>query len=421
MKKAISTLLALSMAALMLIGCGSGGATGGSSTEDKNASTEASKIKVGVIYIGDENEGYTEAHMKGISEMKKSLGLADNQIIEKKSIPEDEKCYDAAVDLAEEGCNIIFSNSFGHEDYIIQAAKEYPEIQFCHATGFQAATSGLSNMHNYFTSVYESRYVSGVVAGLKLNKMIEDSKELKIKLDDEKEALNEKNIELKKQQDELGLKVTMLDEDSRDVLEDLADAKKTINNYKKMGCLPTDSLESCSQIPTDSDFLRPLTQGVITSGYGTRENPVSGGYQFHAAVDIGGNPTGTSVYATASGRVVLTSYVKNPDVPNSSCGGNFVVIQHKIGNTYYASRYMHLSKIYVTENQTVTANDIIGAVGGGETYDRCSTGAHLDFSIAQGIYGKDFYLFRQPSTINPFTLVNLPNEGIYFTSRYLRY
>lgn len=254
-----------------------------------------------------------------------------------------------------------------------------------------------------------------------LNKMIEDSKELKIKLDDEKEALNEKNIELKKQQDELGLKVTMLDEDSRDVLEDLADAKKTINNYKKMGCLPTDSLESCSQIPTDSDFLRPLTQGVITSGYGTRDNPVSGGYQFHAAVDIGGNPTGTSVYATASGRVVLTSYVKNPDVPNSSCGGNFVVIQHKIGNTYYASRYMHLSKIYVTENQTVTSNDIIGAVGGGEAYDRCSTGAHLDFSIAQGIYGKDFYLFRQPSTINPFTLVNLPNEGIYFTSRYLRY
>lgn len=254
-----------------------------------------------------------------------------------------------------------------------------------------------------------------------LNKMIENSKELKIKLDDEKEALNEKNIELKKQQDELGLKVTMLDEDSRDVLEDLADAKKTINNYKKMGCLPTDSLESCSQIPTDSDFLRPLTQGVITSGYGTRENPVSGGYQFHAAVDIGGNPTGTSVYATASGRVVLTSYVKNPDVPNSSCGGNFVVIQHKIGNTYYASRYMHLSKIYVTENQTVTSNDIIGAVGGGETYDRCSTGAHLDFSVAQGIYGKDFYLFRQPATINPFTLVNLPNEGIYFTSRYLRY
>ena len=129
---------------------------------------------MGVIYVGDENEGYTEAHMKGIEEMKKALGLSDDQVIEKKSIPEDEKCYDAAVDLAEEGCNIIFANSFGHEDYMMQAAKEYPDIQFCHATGYQAASSGLSNMHNYFTSVYESRYVSGVVAGLKLNKMIED-------------------------------------------------------------------------------------------------------------------------------------------------------------------------------------------------------------------------------------------------------
>lgn len=178
MKKAITLILSLAMSAMVLVGCGS---TGTSSAEGSKAEKEvsseganASKIKVGIIYIGDENEGYTEAHMNGIKEMKKELGLSDDQVIEKKSIPEDEKCYDAAVDLAEEGCNIIFANSFGHEDYMIQAAKEYPDIQFCHATGYQAATSGLSNMHNYFTAVYESRYVSGVVAGLKLNKMIED-------------------------------------------------------------------------------------------------------------------------------------------------------------------------------------------------------------------------------------------------------
>lgn len=256
---------------------------------------------------------------------------------------------------------------------------------------------------------------------LDLNNMIEESKSLKIELDKQKEDLEQKNIELQKEQEELGLKVTQLDEDSRDVLEDLADAKKTINNYEKMGCTLNDSLESCSQIPSDSAFLRPLTQGLITSGYGTRDNPVTGGYQFHAAIDIGGNPTGTSVYATAKGRVVLTSYVKNPEIENSSCGGNFVVIQHKIGNTYYASRYMHLSQIYVTENQIVSQNDIIGAVGGGESYDRCSTGPHLDFSVALGIYGQDFYLFRQPNTVNPFTLINFPSEGEYFTSRYLKY
>ena len=182
MKKAISLILALSMSAIMLVGCGSSGGgsadeKSSSSVEDKSATkVDASNIKVGVIYVGDENEGYTEAHMTGIKEMKKELGLKDSQIIEKTGIPEDDKCYDAAADLAEQGCNIIFANSFGHEDYMIQSAEEYPDVQFCHATGFKAATSKLSNMHNYFTAVYESRYVSGVVAGLKLNEMIESGK-----------------------------------------------------------------------------------------------------------------------------------------------------------------------------------------------------------------------------------------------------
>ena len=131
-------------------------------------------LKVGFVFIGDENEGYTAAHYKGTMEMKEALGLADDQIIVKWNIPEDETAQDAAMDLADQGCQIVFANSFGHESYVIEAAKEYPEVQFCHATGFQAASSGLSNMHNYFTAIYEARYVSGVVAGLKLNQMIED-------------------------------------------------------------------------------------------------------------------------------------------------------------------------------------------------------------------------------------------------------
>lgn len=125
-------------------------------------------VKVGIIYIGDEQEGYTEAHMKGIAGMKEALSLSDDQVIEYFNIGENEDCYNKAVDLAEQGCQIVFGNSFGHEDYLMMAAEEYPEVQFCHATGYQAADSGLDNMHNYFTSVYESRYVSGLVAGLKL-------------------------------------------------------------------------------------------------------------------------------------------------------------------------------------------------------------------------------------------------------------
>ena len=142
--------------------------------EDEGKGIAKEDLKVGVIYIGDENEGYTAAHMKGIDEMEEKLGLDDSQIIEKTLIGEDEGCYDAAADLADQGCNIIFATSFGHETYILQAAQEYPDIQFCHATGYQAKSSGLSNMHNFFTRIYESRYLSGVVAGMKLNEMIKN-------------------------------------------------------------------------------------------------------------------------------------------------------------------------------------------------------------------------------------------------------
>ena len=165
MKKSIALVLALAVMTSGLF----------AAKKDKK-SKKTPAFKVGVIYIGDENEGYTEAHMKGIAEMKKALGLSDSQVIEKKGIPESEKAYDAAVDLAEQGCTYIIATSFGHESYLIQAAKEYPKIVFAHATGYQAAMSGLKNMHNFMPSIYQARYVSGIVAGLKLNEMIASKK-----------------------------------------------------------------------------------------------------------------------------------------------------------------------------------------------------------------------------------------------------
>lgn len=199
MKKVLSLALAAAMT-VSLAACGSGDgqtqagtdAAAGSQTEATDGSAAAGEsqagseaaptgagvakedLKIGIIYIGDENEGYSAAHMTGIDEMVEALGLDASQVIEKTLIGETEACYDAACDLADQGCQIVFANSFGHETYILQAAAEYPEVQFCHATGTQALSSGLSNMHNYFTRVYESRYVSGVVAGMKLNQMIEE-------------------------------------------------------------------------------------------------------------------------------------------------------------------------------------------------------------------------------------------------------
>ena len=192
-------LVSVAMAGVMTLSLAACGGSGTADTTAAPASTEAAAdttaadageteakeaapaggvakedLKVGFVFIGDENEGYTAAHYKGAMEMKEALGLADDQIIVKWNIPEDETAQDAAMDLADQGCQIVFANSFGHESYVIEAAKEYPEVQFCHATGFQAASSGLSNMHNYFTAIYEARYVSGVVAGMKLTQMIED-------------------------------------------------------------------------------------------------------------------------------------------------------------------------------------------------------------------------------------------------------
>ena len=141
MKKALSILLAMGMTVGMVAGCGdtadnssaadnSAAASTEAGTDGTQAAASAADIKVGVIYIGDENEGYTAAHMAGIDEMAANLGLSDDQIIEKTTIPEDEKAYDAAVDLAEQGCDIIFATSFGHETYVLQVAEEYPDIQF---------------------------------------------------------------------------------------------------------------------------------------------------------------------------------------------------------------------------------------------------------------------------------------------------
>lgn len=196
MKKFLALVLTVVMAA-SLAACGNSGtketqapASGDSETAAESTAAESTgetaekvgegvdvkDLKVGFIFIGDENEGYTAAHYAGAKGMQEALGLSDDQIIIKWNIPEDETCYDAAVDLADQGCNIVFANSFGHESYILQAAAEFPDVQFCHATGYQAAGSGLANMHNYFTSIYESRYVSGVVAGMKLNEMIADGK-----------------------------------------------------------------------------------------------------------------------------------------------------------------------------------------------------------------------------------------------------
>ena len=133
-------------------------------------------MKIGLICLHDENMGYDANFIDSMKAALENLGMDESQLIIKTNIPEDQGCYDAAIDLAESGCNYIFADSFGHEDYIILAAEEYPEIQFSHATGTKSQSVGLENYHNAFASIYQGRFAAGYAAGLKLNEMIESGK-----------------------------------------------------------------------------------------------------------------------------------------------------------------------------------------------------------------------------------------------------
>ena len=135
------------------------------------ASAEAKEVKVGFIFLHDEQSTYDLNFMKAAQAACEKLGI---EYINKVGIPEGQECYEAAMDLVDEGCNIVFADSFGHEDYMIQAAMECPEVEFCHATGTRAHTEGLANYHNAFASIYEGRYLAGVAAGLKLQEMIDN-------------------------------------------------------------------------------------------------------------------------------------------------------------------------------------------------------------------------------------------------------
>ena len=188
MKKILSLALVLVLV-LSLAACGGKTETPAATTAETTAAaaegettaaaeTEApaalSNVKVGFIFLHDENSTYDLNFMNAAKEAIAALGLTEDQYMFRTNIPEGQECYNAACELADAGCNLIFADSFGHEDYMIQAAQEFPEVQFCHATGTKAHTQGLANFHNAFAAIYEGRYLAGVAAGMKLNQMIED-------------------------------------------------------------------------------------------------------------------------------------------------------------------------------------------------------------------------------------------------------
>lgn len=169
MKKLLALILSVVLVLGMFVACGGDNADNGD-----NGDGAVADLKVGFIFLHDENSTYDKNFMDAAKAACEEMNV---EYAQKTQIPESKDCYDAAVELIEvDGCDIIFADSFGHESFLIDAAKKYPDVEFCHATGTQAHTAGVANFHNAFASIYEGRYLAGVAAGLKLNEMIESGK-----------------------------------------------------------------------------------------------------------------------------------------------------------------------------------------------------------------------------------------------------
>lgn len=147
---------------------------GDSDTVKSSSGVSKDSIKVGVIHLSDpaEGSGYTYTHDIGIMGMQQNLGLSDSQIIRKININDSDKeaTRKAIKECIDEGCNIIFSTSWGYMETTAQMAEEYSDVYFSHGTGYM---SNGKNFNNYFGRIYQPRYLSGIVAGMntKTNKI----------------------------------------------------------------------------------------------------------------------------------------------------------------------------------------------------------------------------------------------------------
>ena len=239
-------------------------------------------------------------------------------------------------------------------------------------------------------------------------KLIEENKALQKTLEKQITQAEANIEELEVQLKKYDLNLDSIAEDQVDVEADIKARKVMIASYEKIykqnKCKEDIDISKCIKVPPTDKFVRPLVKGSVTSTFGTRYHPIYHVYRLHTGIDIGGNSTGTKVYAAASGRVSKITV-------KSSCGGNMVYVEHNLKGTQYRTLYMHLHTINVKVGQVVDLYTQIGTVGGGESYDGCSTGPHLHLTVLKGWSGSTY--------LNPANYFAIKNQvGYRFTSRW---
>lgn len=252
------------------------------------------------------------------------------------------------------------------------------------------------------------------------NDLIEEYNATVIEYTEKKDELNVEIQNLDAEQENLRGELVKLGNELNDMVEitiDINDEIKTqesvIARYEELGCKGDQDISTCEKIPYAGKFLRPIVTGRITSNFGWRNNPLGSGKTFHNGIDLSGGST--EVYAAAPGTVAGITW-------KASCGGNMLYVHHNINGVYYTTSYFHLAKVLVSTGDYVDQNTQIGIMGGNKSttpWDRCSTGTHLHFSIARGLYLKEYsswstYISKQ---VNPTSLVNFPAKGVWISNR----
>lgn len=245
------------------------------------------------------------------------------------------------------------------------------------------------------------------------NQTVKEHTEKKEELDLEIQNLDTEQENLRGELVKLGDELDDMVEITVDISDEIKTQKSVIEQYEKVGCKDDQDINTCGTIPYAGKFIRPIVSGRITSSFGWRNNPLGSGKTFHNGIDLSGGST--AVYAPAPGTVAGITW-------KASCGGNMLYIHHNVNGVRYTTSFFHLAKVKVSIGDYVDQNTQIGVMGGSKSttpWDRCSTGTHLHFSIARGLYLKEYtswntYVARQ---VNPVTLVNFPSKGVWISNR----
>ena len=237
--------------------------------------------------------------------------------------------------------------------------------------------------------------------------MIEENKALQKELEKQIKESEDNIASLQKSLKKYDLDLDDVLDEQEDIEAEIKARKVEVAAYEKIyrdnKCDENVDITKCVNVPPTDQFVRPLKKGTITSLFGYRYHPTQHVWKLHSGVDIGGNSMGTNVYAAAIGRVSAI-------VHKSSCGGNKVYIEHTIKGKNLRTVYMHLHTIKVKVGDIVSIDTVIGTVGGGESYDNCSTGPHLHLTVINAWSGGSY--------VDPYNYFKLPGLGGKFTSRW---